>query len=235
MPVTKGINIGKWFTLEEFSCLYQKKSVTLQPNWLHMVIRRLNNMPTDAEYIQAFRANDNATITRFYRQYREDTYSYVLKDFKIRLEEDREDIFQEAVTRLWENVQRGKLSKETLTSSLYVYFRHVVDNVTKEHIRKQMHYLVMDIENERVRDVDNVGMEKMHYTEDERVKLVRRAVNEMGTPCAPLLLGFLWDKKSMATLAEELGYSGADSAKTQKSKCMDKLDGRIRKLLKSEK
>ena len=202
---------------------------------LYMIIPRLKSVPTDTEYIQAFRENDNATITRFYRQYREDTYSYVLKDFKIRLEEDREDIFQEAVTRLWENVQRGKLSKETLTSSLYVYFRHVVDNVTKEHIRKQMHYLVMDIENERVRDVDSVGMEKMHYTENERVKLVRRAVNEMGAPCAPLLLGFLWDKKSMAMLAEELGYSGADSAKTQKSKCMDKLDGRIRKLLKSEK
>jgi hypothetical protein len=110
-----------------------------------------------------------------------------------------------------------------------------VDNVTKEHIRKQMNYIVMDIETERVRDVDSVGMEKMNYVEDERVKLVRRAVNEMGTPCAPLLWGFLWDKKSMAILAEELGYSGADSAKTQKSKCMDKLDGRIRKLLKSEK
>lgn len=200
-----------------------------------MTIRRLHSAPTDAEYIQAFLKNDNARITWFYRQYRENIYAHILKEFEIRLEEDREDIFQEAVARLWENIQRGKLSKETLTSSLYVYFRHVVDNVTKEHIRKQMHYLVMDIENERVRDIDSVGMEKMHYAEDERVKLVRRAVNEMGTPCAPLLLGFLWDKKSMATLAEELGYSGADSAKTQKSKCMDKLDGRIRKLLKSSK
>lgn len=200
-----------------------------------MTIRRLHSVPTDAEYIQAFLKNDNARITWFYRQYREDIYAHILKEFEIRLEEDREDIFQEAVARLWENIQRGKLNAETLTSSLYKYFKCIVDNVTKEHIRKQMHYLVMDIENERVRDVDSVGMEKMHYAEDERMKLVRRAVNEMGTPCAPLLLGFLWDKKSMATLAEELGYSGADSAKTQKSKCMDKLDGRIRKLLKSSK
>ena len=132
-----------------------------------MTIRRLHSAPTDAEYIQAFRENDNARITWFYRQYREDTYAHVLKEFEIRLEEDREDIFQEAVARLWENIQRGKLSEDTLISSLYKYFKCMVDNVAKEHIRKQMHYLVMDIETERVRDVDSVGMEKMHYAEDE--------------------------------------------------------------------
>ncbi len=193
------------------------------------------SVPIDAEYIRAFRDNDNGIITRFYRQYREDILGYILKEFEIRLEEDREDIFQIAVIRLWENIQREKLSEETLSSSLYKYFRSIVDNVTKEHIRKQMNYSIMDIENEHVRDVDAIGMEKMHYTEDERVRIVRRAVDEMGAPCAPLLLGFLWDKKSMAMLAEELGYSGADSAKTQKSKCMDKLDGRIRKLFQSDK
>ena len=200
-----------------------------------MIPRKLNSAPTDAEYIRAFRDNDNACITWFYRQFREDIYSHLLKKFEIRLEEDREDIFQIAVIRLWENIQRERLTAETLTSSLYRYFRSIVDNVAKEHIRKQMNYSIMDIENEHVRDVDAIGMEKMHYTEDERVRIVRRAVDEMGAPCAPLLLGFLWDKKSMAMLAEELGYSGADSAKTQKSKCMDKLDGRIRKLFQSDK
>ena len=200
-----------------------------------MIPRKLNSAPTDAEYIRAFRDNDNACIVWFYRQFREDIYSHLLKKFEIRLEEDREDIFQIAVIRLWENIQRERLTEETLTSSLYRYFRSIVDNVAKEHIRKQMNYSIMDIENEHVRDVDAIGMEKMHYTEDERVRIVRRAVDEMGAPCAPLLLGFLWDKKSMAMLAEELGYSGADSAKTQKSKCMDKLDGRIRKLFQSDK
>ena len=198
------------------------------------MIQRLTSIPTDAEYIRAFREDNNALINRFYRQYREDLYGYIQKKFEIRLEEDREDIFQEAVARLWENIQRGKVSENTLTSSLYWYFKNIVDNVTKEHIRKQKNYVVTDIENEPIRDVDRIGFEKMYDIEDERAIIVRRAVNEMGRPCKPLLIGFLWMKKSMATLAEELGYSGADSAKTQKSKCMDKLDGRIRKLLKSD-
>ena len=199
------------------------------------MIQRLTSIPTDAEYIRAFREDNNALINRFYRQYREDLYDYIQKKFEIRLEEDREDIFQEAVARLWENIQRGKLSENTLTSSLYTYFKSIADNVTKEHIRKQKNYVVTDIENEPIMDVDSIGMEKMNYLEDERLKIIYRAVDKMGKPCAPLLLGFLWDKKSMATLAEELGYSGADSAKSQKSKCMPKLTVIIKNLLKSSK
>ena len=199
------------------------------------MIQRLTSIPTDAEYIRAFREDNNALINRFYRQYREYLYGYIQKKFEIRLEEDREDIFQEAVARLWENIQRGKLSENTLTSSLYTYFKSIADNVTKEHIRKQKNYVVTDIENEPIMDVDSIGMEKMNYLEDERLKIIYRAVDKMGKPCAPLLLGFLWDKKSMATLAEELGYSGADSAKSQKSKCMPKLTVIIKNLLKSSK
>lgn len=199
------------------------------------MIQRLTSIPTDAEYIRAFREDNNALINRFYRQYREDLYGYIQKKFEIRLEEDREDIFQEAVARLWENIQRGKLSEKSLTASLYTYFKSIADNVTKEYIRKQKNYVVIDIENEPIRDVDGIGMEKMNYVEDERLKIIYRAVDKMGKPCAPLLLGFLWDKKSMATLAEELGYSGADSAKSQKSKCMPKLTVIIKNLLKSSK
>ena len=199
------------------------------------MIQRQTSIPTDAEYIRAFREDNNALINRFYRQYREDLYGYIQKKFEIRLEEDREDIFQEAVARLWENIQRGKLSEKSLTVSLYTYFKSIADNVTKEHIRKQKNYVVIDIENEPIRDVDGIGMEKMNYVEDERLKIIYRAVDKMGKPCAPLLLGFLWDKKNMATLAEELGYSGADSAKSQKSKCMPKLTVIIKNLLKSSK
>jgi hypothetical protein len=38
-----------------------------------------------------------------------------------------------------------------------------------------------------------------------------------------LLLGHLWENKAMSELATELGYSNADSAKSQKSKCMKKV------------
>ena len=57
----------------------------------------------------------------------------------------------------------------------------------------------------------------------ERERVVRSLIEQVGPPCAPLLLGVLWDYKSMEVLAQELGYSSADSAKSQKSKCMKKV------------
>jgi hypothetical protein len=57
----------------------------------------------------------------------------------------------------------------------------------------------------------------------ERERIIRQLVERLDKPCAPLLLGYLWDNKSMSDLAAELGYKNADSAKSQKSKCMDKV------------
>jgi hypothetical protein len=57
----------------------------------------------------------------------------------------------------------------------------------------------------------------------ERERIIRSLVEQLGKPCAPLLLGYLWQNKSMETLAQELGYSNADSAKSQKAKCMKKV------------
>jgi hypothetical protein len=57
----------------------------------------------------------------------------------------------------------------------------------------------------------------------ERERIIRSLVEQLGKPCAPLLLGHLWENKSMEILAQELGYSNADSAKSQKAKCMKKV------------
>ena len=58
---------------------------------------------------------------------------------------------------------------------------------------------------------------------DYRAAIIKEVVDNMGEPCEPLLMSFYWEKKSWAIIAEELEYSGADSAKTQKSKCMGRL------------
>lgn len=58
---------------------------------------------------------------------------------------------------------------------------------------------------------------------EERARKVRETVSRMGLPCAPLLLKFYWDQLSWEEIAQELNYSNANSAKTQKNKCMNKL------------
>ena len=70
---------------------------------------------------------------------------------------------------------------------------------------------------------DNYFDLSTYIEREEHERIIRQLVEQVGPPCAPLLLGYLWENKSMSNLAQELGYSSADSAKTQKSKCMKKV------------
>lgn len=66
----------------------------------------------------------------------------------------------------------------------------------------------------------------------ERDKVLRGCVEQMKAPCAPLLLGAIWEEKSNLELTIELGYANEDSTKNQKSKCLKKLKSFIKPLLK---
>ena len=66
----------------------------------------------------------------------------------------------------------------------------------------------------------------------ERDKILRHCVEQMKAPCAPLLLGAIWDEKTNAELTIELGYANEESTKNQKSRCLKKLKLFIKPLLK---
>lgn len=70
---------------------------------------------------------------------------------------------------------------------------------------------------------DNYFDLSTHMEREEHERIIHQLVAQVGPPCAPILLGYFWENKSMSNLAQELGYSSADSAKTQKSKCMKKV------------
>lgn len=79
--------------------------------------------------------------------------------------------------------------------------------------------------------------ESYHDTMDEvlareRDKILRECVEKMNTPCAPLLIGAIWEEKSNTELTSELGYANEDSTKNQKSRCLKKLKSFIKPLLK---
>lgn len=82
---------------------------------------------------------------------------------------------------------------------------------------------------------DKIDMEDYASTFDtmdevltrERDKVLREYAERMNAPCAPLLIGALWDYKTNAELTVELGYANEDSTKNQKSKCMNKFKAYI--------
>jgi hypothetical protein len=64
---------------------------------------------TDTEYIQAFRAKNNKAISLFYREYRESFMAFLANKYHSLNQLLLAEVFQESVSRVWENIERGKL------------------------------------------------------------------------------------------------------------------------------
>lgn len=208
---------------------------------------------TDQEIIQSFLENDQNGIREVYYAWRmpfEQSLAHMLPNT-----DDMDDAYQEAFIRLQQHILTERLTADNIKASILAYFKTIGRYVALEIIRQNSQangevegedvpHIIPQVRNEKSDDYSpstepdekpiegdepfdpNAQMDKQ-----ERERIIRQLVEQLGAPCAPLLLGALWDYKSMEVLAQELGYSSADSAKTQKSKCMNKVKAFVKQKL----
>ena len=198
---------------------------------------------TDKEIIQSFLDNNQNGIREVYYAWRmpfEQSLARLLPNT-----DDMDDAYQEAFIRLQQHILTERLTTNNVEKSLLAYFKTIGCYVALEIINQrskgqqlpkaeddetshiiplvnQTNSLNIDPEEEQV-EVDLPFDPNTSMDIQERERVIRSLVDQLGAPCAPLLIGFLWKNQSMSELAQELGYSSADSAKTQKSKCMKKV------------
>ena len=157
--------------------------------------------------------------------------------------DDMDDAYQEAFIRLQQHILTERLTADNIQKSLLAYFKTIGRYVALEIINQRNKGQHQPNKDE---DIDAIDIkEELEFSDDpivdypqsstqlfdpneemdtqERERIIRSLVEQLGKPCAPLLLGHLWENKSMEILAQELGYSNADSAKSQKAKCMKKV------------
>jgi RNA polymerase sigma factor (sigma-70 family) len=196
---------------------------------------------TDKEIIESFLNNDQMGIRKAYYAWRMPFDQSILR--LLPNDEDRADAYQEAFIRLQQHILTERLTADNIQKSILAYFktigRYVALEIINQRNKGQNH---TDEEN----DIDTINIkEELEFSDEpmddeplssdqsfdpnddmdtqERERIIRSLVEQLGKPCAPLLLGHLWENKSMEILAQELGYSNADSAKSQKAKCMNKV------------
>ena len=197
---------------------------------------------TDKEIIQSFIDNNQHGIREVYYAWRvpfEQSLMRLLPNT-----DDMEDAYQEAFIRLQQHILTERLTADNIQKSLLAYFKTIGRYVALEMINQRNKGQNQPNEDED-EDIDAIDIkEELECSDDmdnepqsseqlfdpneemdtqERERIIRSLVEQLGKPCAPLLLGYLWQNKSMETLAQELGYSNADSAKSQKAKCMKKV------------
>lgn len=174
---------------------------------------------TNKEYIIGFQNNDQCVITTFYEKFEKGFKRNLMLKHSIRDEDLLADIYQETVIRLWETIQRGRIVQANLTSDIAGYLYGIGKNVLREQFRKMKEQHLENLLRLPEDPTDYI----FEFELTERNRAIRETVNNLDKPCAPLLLQFYWEGYSMDEIAINLGYSNANSAKTQKNKCMNKL------------
>jgi RNA polymerase sigma factor (sigma-70 family) len=195
---------------------------------------------TDKEIIQSFLDNNQRGIREAYYAWRmpfEQSLTRLLPNT-----DDMDDAYQEAFIRLQQHIITERLTADNIEKSLLAYFKTIGRYVALEIINQRNKGRNRTDEDEATDAIDI--KEELELSDDmddepqysdqsfdpnddmdtqERERIIRSLIEQLGKPCAPLLLGYLWENKSMEILAQELGYSNADSAKSQKAKCMKKV------------
>ncbi len=142
--------------------------------------------------------------------------------------DDAFDVFQDAVTILYQKAQKGdlKLSSKISTFLIAIAKRLWINKLSS----KKMKVTVL-LENDDSKALEFSSDIEKHHEFEINVNKLKSCLDQIGNPCKTLLTAFYFENKSMNEIAELLGYTNAENAKTQKYKCLN----RIRSLFFTEK
>ncbi|QQS29995.1 MAG: sigma-70 family RNA polymerase sigma factor [Sphingobacteriales bacterium] len=172
----------------------------------------------DNEILNAIRNGEEGCIENLYTDYYNMLSSLVLNNKGS--SDEANDIVQDTVVAFYE---KAKTPKFELTCSIKTYLYSVARNLwLKELKRKGKTPMIIDTSKEflEIEVDDNVeDKEKIEYF----IIKAMEHLNTLGGNCKKILTHFYWDNWNMAKIAEEINYTNADNAKTQKAKCMKRL------------
>jgi RNA polymerase sigma factor (sigma-70 family) len=184
-------------------------------------------MPDDA-FLKEIRAGQKPALHLLYTEYRK-KFIQLMTGRYTRDVESATEIYQAAITIVYENIMNEKLSTLNHENSLWNYIFKTGVNIYNDLNRRQKRIteftedyfdtLPVDLE-------DGEAFEQRASLEDEKVVLLRRmqeALEQLGDPCGKLLDLYYFEKKSIPEIVAALNYINSDSAKTQKYKCIKRL------------
>ena len=137
--------------------------------------------------------------------------------------EDIEDIFQESLIVLMQKVKSGKVicSHE---GALFSYLVQVGKLTACNQLRKKRELNLDDavtfsLQLHNIEDDEIAAYEKQQAQNELLDKIFGRIPSE----CSTLLKHFYWNHKPMDEIASILGMRNADSVKSKKNKCMNRI------------
>ena len=150
-------------------------------------------------------------------------------------QEDVDDIFQESCIVLMHNTKGGKIAV-TREGAIFSYLVEIGKLKTRNLLRKRRCITSDNIVTFSLNLHNN--MEESDIAIDEKQQMqndfLDKVLDLLPAECRTLLKHFYWDHKPMDEIASILGMRNADSAKSKKSKCMNKVKDIATQLIENE-
>lgn len=168
---------------------------------------------SDNEIIERISKGDESALDFLYQKHYRMMLKMILKNSGT--EDEAQDIYQEALIVFWQKVINNQL---TLTSKISTYLYSICQNLWRKELERKR----------RLSHESKEGQEEPDHDRQERIKIIRNCIDELGETCKKVLSYYYFDGLSMNDIAEKLGFANSDTAKTKKYKCKKELDKYIK-------
>ncbi len=182
---------------------------------------------TDQQIVKSLRKGDTSVFEKLYK----DKY-YLIESLVVKKggdKHDAKDIFHESLIVLYKNIRKEEFE---LTSSLSTYIFSIARNLWLKEITKRSKRNEVSISDGKSEFSDtNPILVESASLKEERFKVMKEVLNDIGDPCKSLITKFYFLKKSMEEISSEMGYKSASVAKHQKYKCMERIRKKVKKAM----
>ncbi|MEL7146698.1 MAG: sigma-70 family RNA polymerase sigma factor [Bacteroidota bacterium] len=167
----------------------------------------------------AWKTGDHSELEKIFRKYQQYCINKLTIEKKC-LKEEAEDIYTEAILNLRSKVIDGRL---TSLGSVKYYLSQTCVNMFYLRIKQKMR------QDREVPDVERFFYEseyvidEIDYDFEEAMEITNKVWPMMKEKCKDIIHYFYIDKLKMDEIAELMGFSNANVAKTIKSRCYKKM------------
>ena len=168
------------------------------------------------DWFHAFRTDENQALKDIYRLHRKDCIQFARSKYNLR-EDDAVDIFQQSVLVLYHNTATGKLTE--LNSGIKSYLLGIVRLKALETNRSNQKTIYPEDLQSSLADVADAPPEE----DPGLTEVIKTLLAQLGNSCRQLLHMYYYKDMNLNEIMSNTDYASVDSIKTQKYKCMKRL------------
>lgn len=172
---------------------------------------------TEEDVITGIKNDDQSTLSELYRAHYPLILNFIVNNKGD--EQDAKDIYQEAFMVLIHNIKNEVFKAE---SKVRTYLYSICRRQWLKELHNRNRYMIGYQDHEDYVEIDIQEGDEIDEFRERYVRM-ENCLREIGEPCRSVIKMFYIQKRSMQDIAEEMGYTNASNAKTQKYKCLKRL------------